>query len=292
MVPAGHVALLNEKVEGWQSYLFRPGYYWISTNFIPEKWKIYYVNTNPPHKNISFFFPLKYARYLKLSDEFSIQLTLQIRYKIEEKSILKLADKLDQNIARVDEYIQEKVKDLLRLKLIEYHRSEKDIPFIRPKMLSYFRNLTSEEIQDDRSLQKDQADKFIDDWNFIFQEYSIQLINFKLLDISIPDLTLYSMHLKNLDQILASHQKALTSKIESDAQNYSKQLDIQAGIEKAKHVMDLIKEDSKILEYLKYQDLNPNVEIIRIEKTKEVPEVEESKKETERSIDHKNSENK
>ena len=84
----------------------------------------------------------------------------------------------------------------------------------------------------------------------------------------------------------------MTSKIESDAQNYSKQLDIQAGIEKAKHVMHLIKEDPKILEYLKYQDLNPNVEIIRIEKTKELPKVEESKKETERSIDHKNSEDK
>ena len=207
VVPAGHVALLKEKVKGWQSHFFRPGYHWISTNFIPEKWRIYYVNMNPPHKNMSFFFPLKYARYLKLSDEFSIQLTLQIRYKIEEKSIFKLADKLDQNIAHVDEYIQKKVKGLLRLKFIEYYRSEKDIPFIRPKILSYFRNLTSKEIQDDRSLQKDQADKFIDDWNFIFQEYSIQLVNFKLLDISIPDRTLYSMHLKNLDQIMASHQK-------------------------------------------------------------------------------------
>ncbi len=255
VVPDGHVGFLKERTYGWAKDSLKPGYHWIWTAFIPLKWSFYLIDTTPPVVHINFKMPLRYTKYLELSNVFRTQIEIKVQYHLNQKSIIKLIKSLNENIDMLEPYIKEKINIFLKVKYFEFYKSSIDIPLLKIKLTKYINS-------------NSQTDSFTSDWRKIFTPYGIELIKFDLLRVYVPDYSLYQAQIQNLDQFLDARRQALLKSIDAETNIYILKLRHQAELEKAKTVLELLNKNPDILEYLKYQELNPKTSIIRIESEK------------------------
>ena len=138
-IPNAHVGLLKEKTRGWDKIYLTQGYHWIWTYFIPLKWKLHLLDLEPPVMRVKFQSPLKYSRYLQLSDVFDVLVEMEIQYKIDTNKIRSLLQSLDEEVDQLSNYVKEKITLLLELKYLEYYSSDRDIPLIKAKMSNYIK---------------------------------------------------------------------------------------------------------------------------------------------------------
>ena len=258
VVPEGHVGLLKERTQGWDDKPLESGYHWVSTAFIPRKWKLHLVDLKPPLIRIDFKAPLRYTEYLELSNIFRTQIEMKIQYRLDQKKIYHLLHSLNENFDTLDEYIKEKIMILLKLKKFELYRSDADIPILKIKFTEYIRS-------------KESPASFSSDWEKVFGSDGIELLKCDLLKVYVPDLVLYQAQLRDLDQLLKARRRALVKNLEADSKAYALKTRNKVALEKARAVLELIGKDPRIIDYLKYQELNPQTSVIRIESRKKNP---------------------
>ncbi len=252
IVPDGNVGLLKERTEGWSDTVLEPGYHWVWTAFVPLKWKLYLVNLLPPTLSVHFKTPLRYTEYLELSNIFRVQVDLKIQFSLDEANIYSLIQFLDENIHNLNPYIQERVEIILKLKFFELYKRDTDILTLKTKITEYLNS-------------KDEVNSFRSDWKNIFSAEGIQLRKLNLLKVYVPDYSLYRAQLQNLNQFLNAQRQMILKNINAKAETHLLKLRNQVELEKTREVLKLLKKNPLILEYLKYQELNPKTSVIRIE---------------------------
>ena len=262
VVPNAHIGLLKEKAQGWDKEFLTEGYHWIWTYFIPLKWELYFVDLRPSTLRIKFQAPLKYSKYLQLSDVFDVQVEIKIQYNIDQNRIRSLLLSLDEKIDRLSGHIQERIAILLELKYLEYYHSEKEIPLLKAKLSNYIQ----------KKIKKKSTDNsFFSDCQEIFEPDGIELIYVDLIKVYVPDLSLYRAQLANIGDIITARRNILLKNVATQAEMFALRQKDQLQIEKAKKILELIGKEPRILEYLKYQNLNPQTRVIRIETEKASP---------------------
>ena len=255
IVPDGNVGLLKERTEGWSDTVLKPGYHWVWTAFVPLKWKLYLIHLTPPTLSVHFKTPLRYTEYLELSNIFRVQIDLKVQFNLNEANIHSLIQFLDENIDNLNQYVQEKVEIILKLKYFEFYKVDTDIRRLKTKITEYINS-------------KNKINSFRSDWKKVFNIEGIQLSRLDLLKVYVPDYSLYRAQLQNLNQFLNARRQTILKNINTEAEAYAVKLRNQMELEKTKEVLKLLKKNPLILEYLKYQELNPKTNVIRIESEK------------------------
>ena len=253
IVPEGNIAFLKDRVKGWESIFLEPGYHWIWTGFIPNQWKIYFIPTVPVSLKVEFSAPLRYTKYLQLPDTFESKIQMKIKYQVNKEKIRKNLFSLNEKINGMDNYIQEKINIIIQLRYFEFYQTDRDIPFLEARFNRYIQTPNNQ-------------NSFALDWKKVFDEDGIELVKYNLIKIYIPDYNLYTAHLRNLDQYIIAKRKAFFKSLEAQAEAKANSIKNRAELEKAEKVLNLIGRDPRILEYLKYENLNPKTTVIRIER--------------------------
>ncbi|MDH5719087.1 MAG: hypothetical protein OEZ13_00560 [Spirochaetia bacterium] len=251
-VPYGYSGILYEKIDGWQKPPLEEGYHWISTGFIPEKWKLYLVDLSPPAITVDYSKGLKYSGYLKLSEAFNLQISLRVKYTINQESSYQLLEYLEGDIASLSERIREKIKILLDFKFYEFYKEQTDIPVLRVKFLDY---LTANR----------EENSFSADFKNIFSHEKINLIKIDVLKTYVPDEDIYAEQIKNIGELFKARREASINKIFNESAVEKIRFENEAAVEKARKISELIKENPAILDYLKFEEINKNTKVVYID---------------------------
>lgn len=252
-VKADHIGLLKEQTLGYQKQILEPGYHWLWTGFIPQKWTLLTINTRPPVLRVNYEQSLRYSEYLNLSDTFNVKLSLDIRYILPRERIFELMNLLDHRSSDINVFIEERIQTQLDRLFYEIYRTENDINRIRPEITQYFQ-------------VTDPADSpFVNDWQRLFTHNGSLLVNLEkwnLRDIYVPDPVVYREQTRNINRIFEARRRAAVAKIYSEADVYHKKLQNQAELSKSREYSELLRNNPSILDYLKIERLNPEADVI------------------------------
>jgi hypothetical protein len=246
IVPDSHVGLLVEKTRGLSKPLLKPGYHWNWTGFVPYKWNFYSIDLNPPVVNIHIRQPLRYGRYLEDADIFSINLNINVKYTLDEKSVLFFWNYLKNNVPEYNNYISDRVRLMVELFLNETYRREEDVAFLN----AFFRKYISNE------------GRFKKDWNEIFKEEGVELTQYEITKLEIPEAAVYFENIKNIDKIFQARRDATVKRLLAEAGVYEKNLLDHAELEKTEKFIELMKKYPDIIKYYQIEKLNPKANII------------------------------
>ena len=254
VIPEQHIGLLDEKTKGLASHPLEPGYHWIWTGFVPLKWKLHLIDISPSSLNIAYRAPLKYSEYLELPNIFDFQLELRLSYSIDKTKILALRSSLDKSDGELLKYIEERIYTILELKYFEIYRTETDIPLIKPRITNY--------------LQQPEGGggaSFRSDFKKLFESSGIILNHLDIVKIYVPDYQLYRVQLRNIPSLAEARRQLILKNIDAKAEIFAVRLKNKLELEKTKEILQLIAQEPRILEYLKYQELNSKTKVIQIE---------------------------
>ena len=228
------------------------------TYFIPLKWELYLINLEPPSVRIKFQTPLRYSSYLRLSDLFDVKVEIKMQYRIDENRIPILLKSLNREIIRLNKHIHEKVSMLLQSKYLDYYRSSKDIPLLKARFSRYIQNQSAK-------------NSLYSDCQKIFDPIGIEILRSDLIKVYVPDADLYQAQIADLESIVQARKKTLLKNVDREAEVFALREKNKLELQKASEVLKLIRDDPRILEYFKYQNLNPKTTVIRIETEKDRP---------------------
>ena len=248
ITPINTVTVIKNKTSGWQKEIFTHGYHWLWNGFVPNQWNFFNVHLQSTTQVVNFTSPLKYAEYLKKEDLLKFLVQLKFNYTIDPNNILPLVEALDVNIKNLDMYIHEEIQSLMTEQFIKITNQTST-------NLILFKNQINEYLNT----------SFINDCNKILKHNGIILSNLKISKFYLPDYEVYLFHLKSLEAVQKTQTNNLLKIIEADGNAYSQRLRNQIEIEKIYQIKELIKQEPKILDYLKYQNLNPNTQVLQLD---------------------------
>ncbi|MDH5716218.1 MAG: hypothetical protein OEZ22_01105 [Spirochaetia bacterium] len=264
IVPYGYLGVFYEHVLGWQKPPIKEGYHWIYTGFVPGKWKLYTIDLNPPNVIVDFKKGLQYADYLELSDAFRMNAKIRIKYSYDENSVISLLENFEGNLTQIPDLIKERVNILLELKFYEFYQKQSDISSLKAKLYDYLGTNRSE-------------NSFYNDWQKIFSYEKIELKKWEVLEMYMPEETIYLEQIKNIENLFSARREASVQRIINESEVQKIRLQNEAEIEKARKISSLIKENPKLLDYLKIEKLNPHAKIIMLEgNSKNIPYMNEN----------------
>lgn len=245
IVPESHAGVLVEKTSGIQKPLLKPGYHWNWTGFVPFKWNLYNINLNPPVEKIHIKQPLRYGRYLEDADIFSINLHINIKYQLKEDSVYFFWNFLNKKIPDYKNYIHDRVRLMVELFLNESYRREEDVAYLNAFLRKYISN----------------EGRFKQDWDAIFKDEYVELIQFEIAGIQIPEAAVYFENIKNIDKIFQARREATVKRLLAEASVYEKNLMDQAELEKTEKFGEIMKKYPDIIKYYQIEKLNPKANI-------------------------------
>jgi len=246
VVPDNNLGLLVEKTAGLKTPLLKPGYHWNWTGFVPYKWNLYNIDLNPPVVNVRLKQPLRYGRYLEDAEIFSINLNINIKYNLSEKSVLFFWNYLKKNIPDYNNYISSRVRLMVELYLTEVYRREEDVAFLNVLLQKYISN----------------EGRFKQDWEAIFKEEEVSLEQFEISKLEVPEAAVYLENLKNIDKIFQARREATVKRLLAEANVYEKNLIDQAELDKTEKFIEIMKKYPDIIKYYQIEKINPRANII------------------------------
>ena len=249
VVPDSQIGILKEKIQGFEKKPLLPGYHWVWTGFVPEKWDFFLIDTFPKVIQVDFKKGLTYTDYLDLSDIYRFQINLKIRYKVQKEGIYHLLEILENDISKLSNFITKRIQILLEFKYFEFYKSDSDIPLLKAKFQNYF------------SLGRKKG-LFYEDFQKIFKKEKLKLEYWEILKLYVPDKSMYQAQIQSLDLIFQAQRSALVSKIHTESKIFEKRLFNNVEIEKARKMSDVLSQNSQVLEYLSIEKLNPYAKII------------------------------
>jgi len=250
IIPKRGIGILKDKVDGYQKPILQSGYHWVWTMFVPGKYKLIQLNTSSQALNFSYKNKLKFTDYLNLSENYNVEISLRLRYKIQKKTIFQLLSKFNDNLNDITPFINKKLQYLMDSKFSEFYEKENDIPLLKKKFINYF------------LLKKNEKSTFEENWNSIFEKEKIILEQIELDKIYIPNYEIYKLQTNNVQQISQARRKALTNRIIAESINFKRKLKNKAEIDKSIKYSDLIRANPKLIDYLKIEKLNKKAKII------------------------------
>ena len=250
-VPAGHVAVLKEQTLGWQKPHLQPGNHWIWGGFVPEKYRVYFINLQPNHVLVDFKKGLEYTDYLGLSDTFRVQVSFQLKYQVDEKVVDQLLQNFSENVNDWQEMIVNRARTLVELRFFDFYQTDEDIS----KLPVSFKNY----------LQGNGEVTFGSDFAKAFENDGIKLNRLHIEKVYAPNASIYLEQARNVDEIFAARRQAQVQKIFAEAEVYKKEKFDFLDIEKARHFSGLLRENPDVKDYYHIEKLNKLARVIVIE---------------------------
>jgi len=251
-VPDQYKGLLVEKTEGVQDNFLQPGYHWVWTGFVPEKWKLHLVRTTPDAIRVELHQPLPYSEYLNLPDIFSTEISLNVKYRLNDSSLHYFWDYFHDQIANSDVYILERIKLLVQFEYLEALKRPTDLNGLKKHFQRYF----------------SEQGLFADHWREMFESEKIELVSWELLQVKVPPADIYQMHLGDLRFVASAYRDATVKRILALTELELDRLKGEADIEKAEQFSKLLEKNSNILEYYEIEKLSPDATQIIIDRDK------------------------
>ena len=250
VTPVDNISIIKNKTTGWKHEVYKAGYHWLWTGYIPNEWRVVHIPFNSSLQTIHTEYPLKYTEYFKITDIFKVKIRLQFKYILDKDHVLTLINTLDvSNSLNIDEAIKQELLNLLNLKLGELvYQSDTNLNILYAEMYKYI----------EKSL--------ISDFNLLFPDASVKINMVKVIYISLPNQNVYNFQLQNIERIHVAQLNTLIKSIESDADAYHKRLNNQIEMERLYQISELLKKTPQLIDYLRYQNLNPNTQVIQTEK--------------------------
>jgi len=253
VIPENNFGLLKEYTEGWQKKTLEPGFHWLWTGFVPEKWKLVNVDRNPPAINIQFNKGLQFTDYLELSKAYRVQLDLRVQYQVTQKNIFKLLDFLDDDPYKISQFVEKRILNLLELKFLEFYKNDNDIPALQAKFSEF--------------LNSQVAGGFTAIFQNVMADEGMKLTRLQIERIYIPNKEIYLAQINNIDELFDARRKAFINKVMAQAQTDSQRMQYKANQDDAMATSRIIQQNSSILEYIKYKKMNPKAKIIIIDES-------------------------
>jgi len=257
IIPENNTGLLAEKTRGLKEPLLQPGYHWNWTGFVPYKWNLYKIDLQPPVTNIRIRQPLRYGRYLEDAEVFSINLNINVRYVLNEKSAIFFWNYLKGNVTDYNSYISDRVKLMVELFLNESYKREEDVAYLNALLRMYISN----------------DGKFKQDWKEIFKDEEVELLQFEITKLEIPEAAIYLENIKNIDKIFQARREATVKRLMAEANIYDKNLQDQAELDKAEKFAEIMKKYPEIIQYYQIEKLNPKANITIINESMRSSEI-------------------
>lgn len=252
-VPAGHYGLLRESSMGWQLPPLKSGRHWLWTGFVPDKWQLVTLPIDPPPTEITFRQGLRLTEVLNLGDLFRIRLKLRVAYHTPPDSLSVWLRLTGGDPQAIPAFMQERLTAILRSKLGAIYQSDNDIPKLETALRQY--------------LLRGEKSEFAQDWSNVMREENTQLldlINWDLLEIFVPDAATYEIQTRNMTEIFTARRKSLTENILADSRVYERRQFNMAELEHLQQIRELLQKNPALLKYLKYDRLSRSGQPITI----------------------------
>ena len=245
-IPANHLGLLIDKTTGLQNEFLKPGYHWLTTSFVPGKWRIIPFKIKSDSTHIVINRPLQFNNLIDATGKMNIEIELMLRYELTESSIRYFWTEWDYDYKRIHTHIRDKVKNLLLYRLTELYQNKNDLLSLQIKLQKYF--------EPNGNFQKE--------WNETFEAEGVLLTRFDPLRISIPDYDEYELLTSNITKLVNSYQNSMMTELDARVALKNRELTDQADIEKAEKFMHLIEKNPDIIKYYQIEKLNPKASVI------------------------------
>jgi hypothetical protein len=103
---------------------------------------------------------------------------------------------------------------------------------------------------------------FLTDWNKIFDDEDIELLQYDIVKLEVPEAAVYLENIKNIGKIFQARREATTKKILADALKYERQLLDEEDLDKARKFGEIMKEYPDIVKYYQIEKVNPKAKIV------------------------------
>lgn len=254
VIPEGHAGILSEKTTGAQMPPLEPGYHWLWSGFVPEKWTLKTIDRNPQPVEVKVIEPLRYAQFLPEKDYFSIQVGLRINYNLPNSAIEYFLKYFNGDFTQLPRYVKERTQIVIQMALLEFYRGPQDLPQVEQRLrLRFFEN-----------------GEFESKWNEVFGNSGLELEWFDITTIEAPDREIYLEQIRDQDRIFEAKREALIQNIMAEAQTDSRRLQDQADLEKAEKMAGLIAKYPDLLEYYKIEKLYQSANITIVDSNSEL----------------------
>lgn len=253
VVPENRYGLLKEQTTGWQKPALEPGYHWLFTGFVPEKWQLYLLEKDPPAQIVEFKQGLQFTEYLGLDESFSVQLRLRLKYRIPQHSVFTLMRFIDNKPAYITQLVDQRLQILLEKKFYEFYQQEADIPRLRSSLLDYLQNTGD----NDSLFQQDFRKSFNYDGKPM-----IELQRWEVLKLYVPDAEIYRQQTANIQEIFQARRQASVMKIIASARADQKRFLGDANYDNAEKFSKLISQYPQVLQYLEIENLSKEAKVI------------------------------
>jgi hypothetical protein len=244
-VPTGHLVFL-QRVTGSAAtraelLVYRPGFTFVPTLFVPGRWRKYQLETAPRLQEIRVRLPLRYSAYLRLNDLFYVHLRLRIEGEIDEAYAEAALRALQMRPTERDRFVEETLQLLAAEYFLNLNTDERQLERLKVQLASVFSSANLSELQKRLDAQ--------------LQVPWYRLRQMELREIHVPDSEIYAAQTRNLEQVAAADRRALLFQIEKEAELSVERKRNMEELAKAEKMAALIAENPALLEYYKIEKI-------------------------------------
>lgn len=260
-VPRGSVVFL-QRIAGSASdgelMTYTPGYHFVSTLFVPGRWRRYRLETTLKQQEFRIKLPLRYSAYLRLNDLFYVQLRLRIEGEIDSAQAQDALRALNWLPTERDQFIEESIRLLIADYFVNLKTDERQLEKLKVELTSFLRSSNLAEVQ--RRL----------DSQLHIPWYRLKSL--ELREIYVPDSDMYLAQTRNLGEVAAADRKALLMQIEREAELALERKRNMEELAKAEKMAALIQENPALLEYYKIEKIAPRAGQVILDASGKTPD--------------------